>query len=256
MNPYACTLALRPRTPFEVLDLALRVMALHARPFARLAAWWLLPVWLVASGAAVAGVQPWVVLGVLGLGLPALQAPFTLLCGRLVFPRPTGVRVVLGETVGSAGAVATHTALSVAMAALGLCSGLLLWMPLAVLFRFAPETLLLERAGAATGLRRATFLATRSSGKALMGTVLAVALGLWAVLAVETLGQSTTQFVLQLGAPFGRLWTLDLTPWTLLGLVGVQPAVAVYRLMLYLDVRTELEGWDLQVALKAAAEEA
>jgi len=89
-------------------------------------------------------------------------------------------------------------------------------------------------------------------GIAVMGAASRWGFIVWFGLVGEATGQAMVGFILQLGEPFGALMYGDVTPYLLLGLLVSQPVHAVYRLLLYVDVRTRLEGWDLQVGLRAA----
>ena len=65
------------------------------------------------------------------------------------------------------------------------------------------------------------------------------------------IGHGIVEFLLQLGRPFGSLSNGEVTPYAVAGVLLAQPLIALYRLLLYVDVRTRLEGWDLQVSLRA-----
>lgn len=258
MNPYAIRIALRPRTPFESLDLALAFLRVHAGPVGRLAAWVLLPpAALFGLGIALTDHDLLLVIGALLLG-PPLQAPFTVLAGRLLFAPEVPRGAVRDDLLGRPGLLAGLLLLSVGHATTLVCGLVLGWLPVAVLSRYLPEVLVLERVGLDRGWQRALTLASDRSGAAFLGTLTGVAVAAWCVFAAEASLQSLVGWVLQLGQPFGSLLDTPprLTPYLVVGWLGAQPVLAVYRLMLYVDARTRLEGWDLQVALKQAAEDA
>jgi hypothetical protein len=117
---------------------------------------------------------------------------------------------------------------------------------------YKTEAALLERVGAARSLRRSLRLASGHLGVALVGTLSWWILTLWFAFIAEGAGQGLVDFVLQMGQPFGSALDQQATPWVLGGMIAAQPLHAVYRLLLYVDVRTRVEGWDLQVALRAA----
>jgi hypothetical protein len=74
----------------------------------------------------------------------------------------------------------------------------------------------------------------------------------WFAVTAEAVGQGLVSGVLQLGTPFGDVLLGEVTPFLILGILLSHPVYAIYRLLLYVDVRTRVEGWDLQVGLRAA----
>ncbi len=252
MNPLRCKVILRPRGPLEVFDLALRFGRERAGAFLRLAAALLLPLWLVASLASWWFAGHWaVVLPVLVVG-GALRAPFTVLAGRLLFEEGVTARSTLFEALRQGprlvGAWSVHL-LGWVLAALT-CFVALPWVQGALLY--LEHTALLERVPLARGVRRSLRLVSGRPSHAVAGTLASWGLVLWFALVGEAVGQAMVSFVLQLGEPFGSLGQGQVTPWLLGGLLLAQPVIAVYRLLLYVDVRTRVEGWDLQVGLRAA----
>ena len=247
MNPNLCRVALRPRGPLEVFDLTLRLLRERSRPFAWLAALTVLPavvaalvVWWLSSGDWTVCILALIVL------MPLVQAPFTVLGGRLLFEEHASAWEAVKNTLRVSGGLVG----ALLVKALGLaliCTGIGL-AALPVLL-YLTETALLERVPLARGLRRSSRLAGGQLGVAVLGVVAAWALTAWGALLGELTGQAVVGFVLQLGQPFGALEGALLTPY--LGALAVQPLIAVYRLMLYVDVRTRMEGWDLQVGLRA-----
>jgi hypothetical protein len=248
VNPYLSRVVLRPRSPFEVFDLTLRFFRERARPLAVMTAWTVLPSMVACAGLTVlSGGAWWTLLVPLAIG-PVLQAPFTVLGGRLLFAEDASVGQVLRATLkGMGGALAAIAVGGLAMGLLCTGFGVLVLPALA----FLPETALLERVPLGRGLRRSLSLA----GGQVMVAVAAVAgrwvLTGWGALLGELTGQSVVGFVLQLGEPFGSLLAGHATPWMAVGILLVQPLIAVFRLLLYVDVRTRMEGWDLQVGLRA-----
>ena len=251
MNPNACRVVLRPRDPLEVMDLAFAFTRTRWRPLGWLLLTTVLPLWVPTAVASVLLDGHWAVLAVPLLTGPLVQALFTVLVGRLLFTGQVRHRDVWRDVSRRLGALAAvwfvrgvALALSslVCFAAVPLLHGALLYQP---------EAALLERVDVSRGIRRSSRLAGGQAGSTVVAILAWYGLLAWFALVAEVGGDQLLSFVLQLGQPFGSVWDGQVTPHLLLGLFLFQPAYAVYRLFLYVDVRTRVEGWDLQVSLRA-----
>jgi len=248
MNPNLCRVALRPRSPFEVFDLTLRFVRERARPLAWLALVTVVPAWLVAWLLAWLVPSPWVALVFAVVVGPLIHAPFTVLGGRLLFDDHGSAVQALRDTL-KVWAGLLLTLLAELFTWVLSCTGLgLILLPGLV---YLPETALLERVDLGRGLHRSLRLASGQVGVAVMAALSRWILLAWGGFTGELAGQFLVGFVLQLGAPFGSLFDGVATPYVLLGLLATHPLFALYRLLLYVDVRTRMEGWDLQVGLRA-----
>lgn len=244
MNPNLCRIVLRPRHPLEVLDLACVLIRHKWRPYVRLAAWILLPLWLAASAVAwlVPGAGVAVLLVLLCLG-PLLEAPFTRMTGLLLFQDAVGVWEVVRDTIGRSGAMVLPF---VVRATVG-------WIPFVdAALLFVTEATLLERVPAPRALQRSTLLAGGNGAQAWAGALAWYGMTAWCAGVGELAGQGIVRDILQLGEPFGSAWDGAVTPYLVGGLIAARPLYAIYRLLLYVDARTRAEGWDLQVGLRAA----
>ncbi len=250
MNPHLCRVVLRPRGPLEVFDLAVRLLRVNAGVYLRLVAVVVLPL-VVAAGVACVLLDGHLGLLLVPLALaPLLQAPATLLTGRLLFADEVRVRDVLWEVARRAGGVAFVAVCTWGSALLG--CGVLSWLtgtPVA----WVTEATLLEQVGASRGLQRSFGLSLAHLGVSLSAVLGWWGLTAWGAVVGEAAGQAVVGTVLQLGSPFGTATELVVTPYLLAGALLAQPIYAVYRLLLYVDARTRVEGWDLQVALRASA---
>jgi hypothetical protein len=252
LNPNLCQVALRPRGPLEAFDLAFRFARERHGPLGKLLMLTLFPLWLLTIPACLLTDGHLALLLVPIVVGPFVQAPFTVLSGRLLFASQYPIFSVVKDVLTQLPALLTAWAIGV----LGWAISSLSCFTFAVLVQgsllYHTETALLERVGPQRGLRRTFRLAGGNFGIALVG-----ALSRWVLLAffglvAEAIGQGVVNFILQLGQPFGSLWSGQVTPFLLGGLLFAQAAHAVYRLFLYLDVRTRVEGWDIQVGLLAA----
>lgn len=253
MNPHACRIVLRPRTPFESLDMAMAFLRVNAGVFARLSLVVLGPVAVVVGALAAVLPSPEILLVALVLAAPLLQVPFTLLAAMRVFDGSVGVADVLralrrGWRAFPLVLLALFVSVGLATISLGM-----LWLPAQVALLWVIEAAALENLAVRPALARSLSLSSNGFGRALLGTLVSAALLVWVVVGAELLGQGLVGFVLQLGTPFGSMWNAEVTPFLLGGVLVAQPLIALYRLILYVDLRTAVEGWDLQVALSSAA---
>jgi len=245
---------LRDRSTPDVLDLALRFLARHRVPFAKVGLVVLLPgiALTAAVGATFGWGLAWLVAIVLGL---VAQAPFTELGSRLVFERDVRVRDVLRSALGRAPRVVLVR--GVQLAAIAVAS-LFFFVPgllvAAVLF-FVGEVVLLERVPLGASLSRLQRLVSGGAGEAALGFLLLLLLHAVCTIMGDVCGRAVLTDLLS--------WTAPEPAWehggSLLAACGFWlfvPFAALARFFLYLNVRTRAEGWDIQTRFAAIARRA
>lgn len=244
---------LRDRSTPDVLDLALRFLARHRVPFAKVGLVVLLPgvalTW--AAGATLGWGLGWLV--AIALGLVA-QAPFTELASRLVFERDVRVRDVLRRALGRVPRVLLVRGVQLIAIA---TASLFFFVPgllVAALLFFVGEVVLLERVPLGASLSRLQRLAS-GAGDAALGFLLLVVLHAVCTVMGDVCGRAVLTDLLS--------WTAPEPAWehggSLLAACGFWlfvPFAALARFFLYLNVRTRAEGWDIQTRFAAIARRA
>jgi hypothetical protein len=257
VNLDRCRVVLRPRSVSEVLDLALRVLfGTDPGLYLRLAGWFLLPclaICLLLRHAAGWEWGPvWAVALVLG---SAVQGVFTVAAGRLVFTEHLAPGEVARHCWRRFGAYVGAWLLSRALLALGAALAMFVIPPLWIWTRLAyvHEASLLEEASPGEAIKRASrFVASRGSSTLLLVSWFVVA-HLAVIGMFEAIGNfGLLEFVLQLGRPFGSLEDGG-SPFALAGYFASIPYVATGRFLAYVDQRTRLDGWDIQLRFFAIA---
>jgi len=242
--------AFRDRPFADVLDLALRFCAVHGLRYAQVAGATTLPLLLLTLGAAyLAGpVVGWLVAIPLAI---AAQLPFTVLASRLVFQDDVAVKGVLKTTLREA-----PRAMFLHVLTLGatVASAIIVLGPVvfAVMFLFASEVMLLERASVGTALGRSRRVAGSSIGDALLALLALLLIPACTVVLAEVGGRALMTELLEIKPPP----SLFAEGWSILAFVGffwLVPYVATARFFVYLNVRTRTEGWDIQTKFAAIA---
>jgi hypothetical protein len=242
-----CRIALRPRGPLESLDLALRAAREWWRPLAKLSAIVLVPCWIACTALLLAtGNNPWALLAPIALS-PLVQAPFTVLGGRLLFAETVQIREVFAELWTRRGP--WGGALVIQAVGVLLCAPLLPIVTIPLVF--VSECALLERVPFRRAFRRSSRLTGGYAGGAVVGVIGRWVLLAWAAVVAEASVLAVSQ-ILQVASPLPGALDGRGTPWMVAGILLSHPAWALWRLLLYVDVRTRVEGWDLQVGLRAA----
>jgi hypothetical protein len=253
VNLGASAIVLRPRTLAEVLDLACRLsMSLALGLYARLAAILLLPIFAGCLALRYAAGWPWAAVWPVAVASGALvQGVFTVGVGRLLFSEELGAGPVLrlfGRRLGAyLGMLFLSRGLLVA-SALPLLLGLPFAWPRVC---FAYEACLLEGAGPVQAiLRSSRFVFDRALlVLAFLVTIVLTQAGI--LIVTELLCQGLISEVLQLGKPFGSLFSDGGSPYALAGLLLSFPYAATARFLHYIDGRTRSDGWDIQLRFMA-----
>ena len=241
------SLVLRKRKATEVVDLGVALLRGEATAWARVYAPWAV---LAALGAALAWTfDPWVAAAWALLFARLGQAPVTLAVAERVAGRPAVPpwTARLGAVGRSAFAQGLVTLL------LAVC---ILVFPIAVWVwgraLYLTEVVVVERPAAGTAGRVAA-LSGISAENVVATRAWLLAVEVWAVIAGEAIGQLVVDGVLQMGTPWSTLWDGAVTPYMLVGLIAVQPLLALIRFAAYLDVRTRTEALDAWFAVWTAS---
>jgi hypothetical protein len=242
---------LRERALIDVLDLGLRFLIDHGAVYAKTAAIVLPPFFLVSEGLArtVGPIAAWT-FAVFTMAFAA--APFTVLASRLVFEED----VTVLRAVGSAGRASWRLFVLRLATVGGGALGFMLLVAPAVWFLalalFVTEVTVLEHAGVAASLARSARIVRRASGQAVMALLLLALLHVLVIFAADSGGRTVITALLESRAP-AAIWN---DGWSTLGLLGFWlfvPYLATARFLVYLDIRTRSEGWDIQTRFAALA---
>jgi hypothetical protein len=249
--PSSARVALRERPLVDVVDLAVRFCASHAGAYAKVALVVVVPAFAVSLAAAQAA--GWIVGWAVALVLAALaDAPFVALASRLVFSDSVRAREVVRLSARAMpGILVARAAQLVALAACGLVAGLP-WLWVGPQVFFVVEVLVLERPRLRGAFARAGRIGRSRFGETLSALVLLLLVRLAFTAFADLAGREILAEVLEVKAPAspfvaGGSW-LALAGWWC-----AVPLVASARFLVYLDVRTRTEGWDIQTRFAAIA---
>jgi len=255
MNVLFSRVALRDRTTADVLDLALRFLVAHAWPFAKLAAL-VLPPCLAATyivGKELGWIYGWPFAIYASL---VAQAPFTELSSRLVFETDVRVRDVVRVALGRAPMLVFVRAVHLVVVGFA-C--MLFFVPALFVGGFAfflGEVMLLERATVSVAIPRLQRLSAGATGDAMLGVMVLGALHVLATVLGDVAGRSVLQEIFSWKAP-PAAWDAGMGSFlAALGFWLFLPYAAIARLLMYLNVRTRAEGWDVQTRFMALAQRA
>lgn len=121
---------------------------------------------------------------------------------------------------------------------------------------FLYETAFLERLPAARCVGRSRQFVKALGGRAWKMAFLLLLAPLAAAVGGELLGQAIVEDVLQLGPVVEHLGLSGGSPFALAGLFLATPFLAAARFLFYVDGRTRVDGWDIQVRFLAIASQA
>lgn len=243
----------RERPLADVIDLAIRFVFAHGRAFGLLALLVIGPA--CAAAVAIDGRShglAW--LFSLAAG-PLVAAPFTVLASRLVFEPAASASSIALASLRALPRLALARLLHVLGAAIGTTTFLLPGGFIYAQFCFVGEVVVVERAGPFAAFSRASRVITGRFGAAMATSLLLVGLHLGAVILADVAGRSAATELLQL-APPESLFRAGGSALAMLGFWGALPLLAVARFFVYLDLRTRLEGWDVQTRFSAIAQRA
>lgn len=241
--------AFRDRTVADVLDLTLRFIVVQRSTYAKVALVTVLPLALVSVTAGY--VLGWGAAWAIALPLAVLaEVPFTVLASRLVFQHDVRARDVVGAAVREMPRIALARLSSFLLLVLGFAVFVLpgFWVGAIVLFQ--TEVMLLERAGLGAAMSRSHRLANSAFSEVLLAVAVLGLVPIISILLADVAGRSVIGEVLQFRPP-QAVWVKGGSVLATLGLFLQVPYLATARFLLYLNVRTRAEGWDIQTRFAA-----
>jgi hypothetical protein len=250
---------LRPRSLAEILDLALRFASDPAATlYAKLGALTLLPAWMLSLAAHWGLGWSWGAVWLLALALVTpIQGVFTVAVGKMMFAERVTVREIMREYLRRFPAYFVALLITRIQIAVLSCAVFLVLPPLWIWGRsiHVHEACLLEQAGAIDAVKRAArMIEHRVLGAG--GTLLLLSLAAAGFVAISEalINYGLFDFVLQIGMPFGSLFHEGGSASALLGLFLAVPYWATARFLLYADLRTRRDGWDIQLRFMALSQ--
>ncbi|HEX7662917.1 MAG TPA: hypothetical protein VF407_00325 [Polyangiaceae bacterium] len=258
MGPLQVRLALRDRPMSDVLDLVFRFVAHHFGFYLRTMLVVLVPGYALSLFAAdqAGWTFGWIVAVALAI---FAQAPFTVLASKLVFEDAPTVRQACGAALAQLPRLLIARLGQAAMVALGTLTcgvGLVYVAPASL---FLSEAVLLEGISLGDAATRARRIAASSGGDSLMAALL-LALGWLAAVFLfgDFMGRKVLEELLEISPPPSFV-SEGGSYLALAGFWLFVPFAATARFLLYLNMRTKAEGWDVQakfLALTVRAREA
>lgn len=252
MDVIRSRVALRERALLDVVDLAVRFCATHARAYAKLSLIVLAPAF--AASCLVSWAAGWWIGWAATVVMTAFAgAPFVALGARLVFADEVSAREALRVAArATPGLVAVRAGQLLALGVSALMLGLpWLWAGGSTLF--IVEVRLLEQHGRlGVALARARRIARARPGTVVLAVVLLAAAPVASAMVADVAGRELLGQVLEIQPPASMFVTGS--SWLALGgWWAALPLISTARFLLYLDVRTRAEGWDIQTRFSAIA---
>jgi hypothetical protein len=251
MNLSRARVVLRERGLLDVLDLALRFLVEHGGVYARTCCIVIPP--FFAASVLVARAGGWFAAWAFAVFAAALAgAPFTVLASRLVFEDDVRASRAVGDAVRAAPRLIALRLFTFVGGALGLAVLTFPGVWLLAVTLFVTEVATLEKATVRVAIARSTRIVRCESGEAVMALLLLTLLHVIAVIAADSGGRTVFTALLESRAP-ATMWNDGWSALSLLGFWLFVPYVATARFLVYLDVRTRSEGWDIQTRFVALA---
>jgi hypothetical protein len=251
MDLVRARVALRERPLLDVLDLAVRFCVANAGSYARMSLVTIAPAFVASWAAAKLG--GWLLGWAIAIALAALiDAPFVALASRLVFAEEARVRDVVRAAARAMPRLAAARCVQGIALALSLMFFGLPWLWVGGVLLFVPEVVVLEGASLTGAWSRATSLASGRLGVATAAVLLLSGLVVGGALLADVAGRELLDSVLEIRPP-PSIFREGVSALSLFGFWCVLPMRATTRFFVYLDVRTRVEGWDIQTRFNALA---
>jgi hypothetical protein len=243
--------AFRNRAFIDVMDLALRFLAVHGKLYAKVSLIALTPcvaLTLLAEWAW-GWTGAWIVAALLSF---VAQVPFTVLASRLVFQEKVAARAVMRAAARELPRIVMMRIGWVLAVGAGAVFFVAPGIWLASIFLFVDEVMILERSPLGPSFGRSNRIATGNMGDAIIGVLMVVLVPALAVLLADVGGRAFLGELLQFRPP-APLWTAGGSVLAVLGFFAIVPYVTTARFFTYLNMRTRAEGWDIQTRFAAIA---